>query len=235
MVELRKRKAPAPAPAPVARPAKKRAAEAKPTKSSTKPTAASAKKVSVPKKVEKAVAAVAAVVKPKAAPAEETKAPADTAKSAPSVGDVIDLSAFGGEVETQDAKKVTLKQLVDKSKSGVVLFTYPKASTPGCTIQACAFRDGHTNLTSTGIDIYGLSGDSPKANTTFKTRQSLPYDLLCDPAFTLINAIGMQNGTAHKTKRGVFAVDKSGKVLLAQFGGPLPTVEAVKKLVEAKV
>jgi peroxiredoxin Q/BCP len=231
MVELRKRKAPAPAPAPVARPTKKRAAEPKPAKSSVKSATKPIKKAPAAKKTAKAEDPVD---EPKAVPAVEKKEPADATKGAPSVGDVIDLSAFGGEVETQDSKKVTLKQLVDKSKSGVVLFTYPKASTPGCTIQACAFRDGHTNLTSTGIDIYGLSGDSPKANTTFKTKQSLPYDLLCDPAFTLINAIGMQNGTAHKTKRGVFAVDKSGKVLLAQLGGPLPTVEAVKKLVEAK-
>lgn len=47
-------------------------------------------------------------------------------------GSVIDLEGFGGEVETHDGDKVTLKQLVDESKGGVVLFTYPKASTPGC-------------------------------------------------------------------------------------------------------
>ena len=48
------------------------------------------------------------------------------------VGNTITLDKFGGEVETNDGEKVTLKKLVDKSKSGVVLFTYPKASTPGC-------------------------------------------------------------------------------------------------------
>ena len=51
---------------------------------------------------------------------------------APSVGDTITLDGFGGEVETNDEEKVTLSKLVDDSKSGVVLFTYPKASTPGC-------------------------------------------------------------------------------------------------------
>lgn len=56
------------------------------------------------------------------------------AKSAgpPKAGDTITLEGFGGEVETQDGKPVTLMQLVDESKAGVVLFTYPKASTPGC-------------------------------------------------------------------------------------------------------
>ena len=50
----------------------------------------------------------------------------------PSLGDLINLEGFGGEVETNDATKTTLKLLVEESKNGVVLFTYPKASTPGC-------------------------------------------------------------------------------------------------------
>ena len=48
------------------------------------------------------------------------------------MGDLIALDGFGGEVETNDGEKATLKDLVDKSGKGVVLFTYPKASTPGC-------------------------------------------------------------------------------------------------------
>lgn len=56
------------------------------------------------------------------------KAPA---AGAPTVGQAIELGSFGGEVETHDGNKVTLKHLVDESKAGVVLFTYPKASTPG--------------------------------------------------------------------------------------------------------
>lgn len=51
---------------------------------------------------------------------------------APSVGDSIALASFGGEVETNDGDKTTLAKLVEDSKAGVVLFTYPKASTPGC-------------------------------------------------------------------------------------------------------
>lgn len=100
------------------------------------------------------------------------------------------------------------------------------------TTQACLFRDGHPTLTSTGYTIYGLSGDSPKANTTFKTKQNLPYILLSNPSYTLIGAIGMQDKPAKKTKRGVFAVDKSGKVVVSQRGGPQATVDAVKELVD---
>jgi peroxiredoxin Q/BCP len=103
------------------------------------------------------------------------------------------------------------------------------------TTQACLFRDGYSTLTSTGYAIYGLSGDSPKANTTFKTKQNLPYDLLCNPSYSLIGAIGMQDKPAKKTKRGVFAVDKSGKVVVAQRGGPQATVDAVKAMVDRAV
>ncbi|MCJ1350972.1 MAG: hypothetical protein MMC33_000954 [Icmadophila ericetorum] len=148
----------------------------------------------------------------------------------PSAGDTITIDGFGGEIETNDGEKTSLKQLLEESKSGVVLFTYPKASTPGCTNQACLFRDSYEPLTATGFSIYGLSTDSPKSNTTFKTKQNLPYTLLCDPSATLIAAIGMKKAPK-STTRGVFVVDKEGKVLAAEAGGPAATVEVVKKLV----
>lgn len=98
------------------------------------------------------------------------------------------------------------------------------------TTQACLFRDSYEPLTATGLSIYGLSTDNPKANSTFKTKQKLPYPLLCDPAATLIAAIGFKKAPKGTT-RAVFVVDKSGKVLAAEAGGPAPTVEVVKKLV----
>ena len=98
------------------------------------------------------------------------------------------------------------------------------------TTQACLFRDSYAPLTATGFAIYGLSADSPKANTTFKTKHQLPYPLLCDPSVTLIGAIGLKKAPKGTT-RGVFVVNKSGKVLAAEPGSPAGTVEVVKKLV----
>ena len=98
------------------------------------------------------------------------------------------------------------------------------------TTQVCLFRDSYTPLTSTGLAIYGLSSDSSKANTTFKTKQNLPYPLLCDKDFTLIGAIGLKK-SPKGTQRGVFVVDKEGKVLIAEAGGPAATVEAVKGII----
>lgn len=209
-VELRKRKAPAPPPEP---PAKKPSKVAK---------AASKIKEAVKGKPE---------AKPKANGAAAAKASAPAKK--PEVGDTIDLASFGGEITTNDGETTTLAKLVEKSGSGVVLFTYPKASTPGCTNQACLFRDSYEPLTAGGLAIYGLSRDSTKSNTTFKEKQKLPYPLLCDSSASLIGAIGLKKAPSG-TQRGVFAVDKKGKVLLSEPGGPAATVDAVKKLVESE-
>lgn len=98
------------------------------------------------------------------------------------------------------------------------------------TTQACLFRDSYSSLTSSGFAIYGLSKDSPKANTTFKEKQKLPYPLLCDPSGTLISAIGLKKAPSG-TIRGVFVIDKTGKVLAAEPGSPGGTVNVVKKYV----
>ncbi|KAK2680926.1 hypothetical protein RAB80_002719 [Fusarium oxysporum f. sp. vasinfectum] len=202
-MELRKRKAStAPPPPPVKR------------KSTTK----------VPKAATKVKEAAAKPEEPKA---EESK----KSGGKPKVGDVVDLDGFGGEIETNDGEKTTLKKLVDESKSGVVLFTYPKASTPGCTKQVCFFRDSYEPLTKDGLAIYGLSADSPKANTTFKEKQKLPYTLLCDPKATLIEAIGLKKAPKGTT-RGVFVISKEGKILVAEAGSPQGTLDRVQALVE---
>ena len=85
------------------------------------------------------------------------------------------------------------------------------------TTQACLFRDDYDTLTATGLAIYGLSTDSPKSNTAFKAKQSLPYTLLCDPRATLVEAIGLKK-SPRGTTRGVFVVDKAGKVQAATPG-----------------
>lgn len=118
MVELRKRKTPPPAPV---RPAKKKAAP-KPKKSDE--SAVEQVKTAVADKIEQVKEAVTGKSN------GESDAPA--AAGPVKVGDVVTLAGFGGEVETHDGTKTNLAKLVEQSKSGVVLFTYPKASTPGC-------------------------------------------------------------------------------------------------------
>lgn len=108
MVELRKRKEAPPAPLPAAKKEKKA-------------------------KASKATNGEAAASEAPAAPKEDDPK-ASTKSGPPKVGETVSLDGFGGEVETHEGKAVTLKSLVDASKAGVVLFTYPKASTPGCRL-----------------------------------------------------------------------------------------------------
>lgn len=116
MVELRKRKTPPPAPAPVAK---------KERKSKAKKATDEATDASVPAPEPTAV--------PAAEEAPTTAADAEpTSSGPPKAGDSITLDGFGGDIETNDGEKTSLKALVEKSEAGVVLFTYPKASTPGC-------------------------------------------------------------------------------------------------------
>lgn len=93
------------------------------------------------------------------------------------------------------------------------------------------FRDHYKFLTAGGFAIYGLSRDSPKSNTNFKTKHYLPFSLLCDPSASLIDAIGMKKGSG--TTRGVFVIDKEANVLLSKAGGPEATVEAARQLITA--
>lgn len=102
------------------------------------------------------------------------------------------------------------------------------------TKQACLFRDSYDDIKSAGLAVYGLSTDSPKANTTFKQKQNLSYPLLCDSNASLTGAIGFKKAPKGTT-RGVFCIDKKGKVLLRQAGGPDATVEAVKELISKKL
>ena len=114
---LRKRPAPATAPAP---PAKKTSA------SNGKP-----KKASLTDKVVENVKKTAAKAGAAVSGATNGAASAVAGKKAPEVGDVIDVATFGGEFETHEGESVSLRELLEQSEAGVVLFTYPKASTPG--------------------------------------------------------------------------------------------------------
>ncbi len=77
----------------------------------------------------------------------------------------------------QDGDKISLKDFAGKT---VVLFFYPKADTPGCTIEACGFRDTYKKIQATGTVILGVSADEPAKQKKFEEKFKLPYPLLAD-------------------------------------------------------
>jgi peroxiredoxin Q/BCP len=74
----------------------------------------------------------------------------------------------------------TIRKLSDFTGKPLVLYFYPKDDTPGCTTEACSFRDDYDQYEKAGVIILGVSPDSPKAHAKFKTKYSLPFTLLAD-------------------------------------------------------
>jgi peroxiredoxin Q/BCP len=86
-----------------------------------------------------------------------------------------------------NGKKVSLKDFKGKS---VLIYFYPKANTPGCTIEACEFRDLHPKFVKHGVSVLGVSADPPKMLAGFIAKQKLNFTLLSDPDHKMIEAYG---------------------------------------------
>ncbi len=91
-------------------------------------------------------------------------------------------------LQNEDGETVNL---TDYTGSPVVLFFYPRADTPGCTIEACGFRDHFKKLQKEGVVVLGISRDTPKAQKKFKEKYDLPYTLLADVDETVCNQFGV--------------------------------------------
>ena len=119
------------------------------------------------------------------------------------------------QLQTDAGKPFDLKE--ERGKK-VVLFFYPKASTPGCTVEACEFRDTYKKFEKKGVVVLGISKDTPKAQTSFKVNQKLPYTLLCDVDKKVVEAYGVyqeKNMYGKKVmgiERTTFVIDEKGKV-----------------------
>ncbi len=100
----------------------------------------------------------------------------------------------------------------------VVLFFYPKASTPGCTVEACEFRDTFKKFEKKGVVVLGISKDTAKAQTTFKQNQRLPFTLLCDVDKKAVQDYGVwkeKNMYGNKVmgiERTTFVIDEAGRI-----------------------
>jgi peroxiredoxin Q/BCP len=100
--------------------------------------------------------------------------------------------------EGQEAPDFTLNDdegnpvsLADFAGRKFVLYFYPKDDTPGCTAEACAFRDEFAEFRTRGIAIVGVSADSPESHTKFKTKYNLNFTLLSDPDKKVLKAYGV--------------------------------------------
>lgn len=120
----------------------------------------------------------------------------------------------------QDGKSVTLSEFKGQR---VVVYFYPAAMTPGCTTEACDFRDSLSALKSAGLVVLGISPDKPEKLKKFADKEGLNFDLLSDPDKSMMEewgAFGEKKNygkVVHGVIRSTLVIDSEGAVELAQY------------------
>ena len=119
-----------------------------------------------------------------------------------------------------DGKDISLGDFRDRK---VVVYFYPAASTPGCTKQACDFRDNLAELNDAGFAVIGISPDKPEKLARFRDAEALTFPLLSDPSRSVLEAYGAYGEkTLYGKKitgviRSTFVVDEAGKIEQALY------------------
>ena len=120
----------------------------------------------------------------------------------------------------QDGRSVSLADLRGRK---TVLYFYPAAMTPGCTTQACDFRDSIASLEGAGYQVVGISRDEPAKLAAFRERDGLTFPLLSDPDHAVHDAYGAWGEKTNYGKviegvlRSTFVIDEDGTISLAQY------------------
>ncbi|CAM0140986.1 thioredoxin peroxidase dot5 [Umbelopsis sp. WA50703] len=180
----------------------------------------------MPPKRKAASAASEAISNIQAPTTRATRSKSDAAVKKAKVEPTVTLLQEGDQlpddlspVTTDAGVQVRIQDLA--KESGLLIFFYPRANTPGCTTQACGFRDKLADVTAEGWKIYGMSLDSPKAQTTWKQKYSLGYDLLCDPQGEVLKRLGVtktQSGNGGGVKRSHVVIEKGGRIKSLKIG-----------------
>lgn len=129
-------------------------------------------------------------------------------------------TAPGFTLPDADGNDVSLSDYAGRK---VIVYFYPAASTPGCTKQACDFRDNLAELSGSGVDVVGISPDKPAKLATFRDEQGLTFPLLSDPDKTVLTDWGafgeksMYGKTVTGVIRSTFLVDEEGTIEVAQY------------------
>lgn len=138
-------------------------------------------------------------------------------------------------LSTQDGKQVSLKDY--HGQKAVVLYFYPKDDTPGCTAEACAFRDSYEVFKDAGAEVLGVSSDSAAAHQKFATKYRLPFILLSDKDGTVRKRYGAVSAFGLIPGRVTYIIDKEGivrHVFSSQLAAERHIDEALKTLNSAR-
>lgn len=134
----------------------------------------------------------------------------------------------------QNGNEVSLENLRGKK---VVLYFYPKDNTPGCTAEACNFRDNYQDLKDKGFEIIGVSADSEKKHQNFATKYQLPFPLIPDTEKEIIEAYGVWGPKKFMGKefdgihRQTFVISEEGKI--EKIFKKVKTKEATEQILDS--
>lgn len=109
-----------------------------------------------------------------------------------------------------DGASVKLSELLGRKT--VVLYFYPKDDTPGCTVEACSFRDQYEDFVGGGAEVIGVSQDDAAAHDAFRTKYRLPFTLLTDPGGAAAKAFGVKKTLGLIAGRVTFVIDRAGVI-----------------------
>ena len=119
------------------------------------------------------------------------------------------------KIQDQDGNMISTEDLLGKGRK-IVLYTYPKDNTSGCTAEACSLRDAYDELIKAGYTVIGVSKDSVKSHAGFRAKHELPFTLLADTETTLLQSMGawgekkMYGKTSFGTLRMTFIFSEDG-------------------------
>lgn len=114
-------------------------------------------------------------------------------------------------LKDQEGKEIQLSKILEQKH--VVLYFYPKDETPGCTKEACGFRDNYEDFKDAGAEVIGISGDSISSHQKFASKQRLPFILLSDQNLKVHKQYGIPTGLFWAMRgRVTFLIDQSGRI-----------------------
>src|SRR5262245_16206578 len=125
--------------------------------------------------------------------------------------ELLGVGAAAPDVAGTYAKGASFKLSAQKGKFAIVYF-YPKDDTPGCTKEACAFRDAFDKFVAAGVTIVGVSRDSEPSHKAFQQKYTLPFPLVADTSGAVQKAYRVPDSIWGKTKRVSFLVGPDGKI-----------------------
>jgi thioredoxin-dependent peroxiredoxin len=132
------------------------------------------------------------------------------------------------DLTDEDGRAVALHSLLSRP---VVLYFYPKDNTPGCTAEACAFRDAYEDFLDAGADVIGISSDNPRSHAGFRAKHRLPFRLMSDRvgaarrAFRIPRTLGVLPG------RATFVIAAGGRIIYSYNSAFSPDQHVANALV----